>query len=114
MLETGLRIRIIQTMHMHDLLEMCSVVQRAENEPPRAKNGNIFRDVNISIFYDDECKFIYDCKPLSKSCFFPNFGTFQTFSERTQGEMTIINLRLCGHHFLIGAKRRSKSKVHKV
>ena len=25
-----------------------------------------------------------------------------------------LNLRLCGHHFLIGAKRRSKSKVHKV
>ena len=25
-----------------------------------------------------------------------------------------VKLRLCGHHFLIGAKRRSKSKVHKV
>ena len=44
----------------------------------------------FSAFYDGQCKFIYDWKYLSKSSFFHNFGTFQKFSEKIQGEVTRI------------------------
>ena len=52
------------------------------------------RGVNIWIFYNGRCKFIYDWKLSQTVLFSHNFGTFRKFSEQIEGEVTRMGIEL--------------------